>query len=56
MDIYRQPVRGADQEFKDWILSGNYIVDKIIDDDGNKIIFKHKSRIYPKKNVYNKRW
>ena len=47
--IYGQSVRGADQEFKDWILSGDYIVDKINDDDGNEIIFKHKSRIYPKK-------
>lgn len=47
--VYGQSVRGADQEFKDWVLSGNYIVDKIIDDDGNEIIFKHKSRIYPKK-------
>lgn len=47
--IYGQSVRGGDQEFKDWILSGNYITDKIIDDEGNEIIFKHKSRIYPKK-------
>ena len=47
--VYGQSVRGADQEFKNWVLSGNYIVDKIIDDDGNEIIFKHKSRIYPKK-------
>ena len=47
--IYGQSVRGADQEFKNWILSDNYIVDKISDDDGNEIIFKHKSRIYPKK-------
>ena len=47
--IYGQSVRGADQEFKDWILSDDYIIDNIIDDDGNEIIFKHKSRIYPKK-------
>ena len=47
--IYGQSVRGADQEFKNWILSGDYITDKIIDDEGNEIIFKHKSRIYPKK-------
>ena len=47
--IYGQSVRGADQEFKDWILSDDYKIDKIIDDDGNEIIFKHKSRIYPKK-------
>lgn len=47
--IYGQSVRGADQEFKDWILSGDYITDKIIDDEGNEILFKHKSRIHPKK-------
>ena len=47
--IYGQSVRGADQEFKNWILSGDYKIDKIIDDEGNAIIFKHKSRFYPKK-------
>ena len=47
--IYGQSVRGADQEFKNWILSGDYKIDKIIDDEGNEIIFIHKSRIYPKK-------
>lgn len=47
--VYGQSVRGADQEFKDWILKEDYIVDKINDEDGNEIIFKHKSRIYPKK-------
>lgn len=47
--VYGQSIRGADQEFKDWVLKDDYKVDKIIDDDGNEIIFKHKSRIYPKK-------
>lgn len=47
--VYGQSVRGADQEFKDWILKEDYIIDKIIDEDGYEIIFKHKSRIYPKK-------
>lgn len=47
--VYGQSVRGADKEFKDWILSGDYKVDKITDEDGSEIIFKHKSRIYPKK-------
>ena len=47
--VYGQSVRGADREFKNWILSGDYKIDKIIDDEGNEIIFKHKSRIYPKK-------
>ncbi len=47
--IYGQSIRGADQEFKNWVLKDNYTIDKIIDDDGNEITFKHKSRIYPKK-------
>lgn len=47
--IYGQSVRGADKEFRDWILSGNYKIDKITDEEGNEIIFKHKSRIYPRK-------
>lgn len=47
--IYGQSVRGADQEFKDWILKEDYITDKITDDDGNEITFIHKSRVYPKK-------
>lgn len=46
--VYGQSVRGADQEFKDWILSGDYEVDTIIEDD-KEIKFIHKSRIYPKK-------
>ena len=47
--VYGQSVRGADQEFKDWVLKDEYINEKIIDEDGNEIVFKHKSRIYPKK-------
>lgn len=47
--VYGQSVRGADQEFKNWILKDDYIIDNITDKDGNEIIFKHKSRIYPKK-------
>ena len=47
--VYGQSVRGADSEFKEWVLKDNYKIDKIIDEDGNEIIFKHKSRIYPKK-------
>lgn len=45
--VYGQSVRGADKEFKEWILSGNYITDKIKEDD-IEITFIHKSRIYPK--------
>ena len=47
--VYGQSVRGADQEFKNWVLKDDYIVDRIVNDEGNEIIFKHKSRIYPKK-------
>ena len=47
--VYGQSVRGADDEFKSWVLSGDYRTDIIKDDDGNEIIFKHKSRIHPKK-------
>lgn len=47
--IYGQSIRGADKEFKEWVLTQDYIIDKIIDDDGNEIKFIHKSRIYPKK-------
>lgn len=47
--IYGQSIRGADQEFKDWVLKNDYIIDKIIDEEKNEIVFKHKSRIYPKK-------
>lgn len=47
--VYGQSVRGADEEFKSWILSDGYKIDVINDDDENKIIFKHKSRITPKK-------
>lgn len=45
--VYGQSVRGADKEFKEWVLSGNYITDKIKKDD-KEITFVHKSRIYPK--------
>lgn len=46
--VYGQSVRGADAEFKAWILSGDYSEDKIKDDDGHMITFTHKSRVYPK--------
>ena len=47
--VYGQSVRGADDEFKNWVLNDDYKTDVITDEFGNKIIFKHKSRIYPKK-------
>jgi hypothetical protein len=46
--LYGQSVRGADKEFKAWVLNGNYSYDKITGDDGSEIIFTHKSRIHPK--------
>lgn len=46
--VYGQSIRGADAEFKAWVLGSGYINDKIIDDDGSEITFRHKSRIYPK--------
>lgn len=45
--VYGQSVRGADKEFKEWVLNGNYITDKIKEDD-IELIFTHKSRIHPK--------
>ena len=48
-NIYGQSVRGADEEFKNLVLSGDYKVDTINNEDDEKIKFVHKSRIYPKK-------
>lgn len=54
--VYGQSVRGADEEFKNWVLSEGYITDELedLDDNGKKIKFIHKSRVYPKK-MYVKR-
>ena len=46
--VYGQSVRGADKEFKEWVLNENgYITDIIIKDD-KEIAFTHKSRIIAK--------
>ena len=45
--VYGQSVRGADAEFKKWVLEPGYKKDAIKTDDG-EIVFIHKSRIYPK--------
>lgn len=45
--LYGQSVRGADKEFKDWVLAGGYTESEIIE-NGEKIKFIHKSRVYPK--------
>lgn len=47
--VYGQSIRGANQEFKDWVLADGYKTDIIKDEFGNEISFKHKSRIHPKK-------
>lgn len=67
--IYGQSVRGADEEFKNWVLDQkNYIEEIVKNEDGTpetfrqmifednvfkgyekkNVVFKHKSRIYPK--------
>lgn len=47
--IYGQSIRGADAEFKAWVLKDDYITDVIEDDNGKQVVFKHKSRMYPRK-------
>ena len=47
--VYGQSVRGADAEFKAWVLGGGYRNGRLKDEDGNEIVFIHKSRIHPKK-------
>lgn len=48
--VYGQSVLGADKQFKEWVLNkDDYIIDMTVDEDGNTISFKHKSRIYAKK-------
>lgn len=51
--VYGQSIRGADAEFKAWVLEGNYLSEKRTDDEGNEITFIHKSRIHPKKIQVN---
>jgi hypothetical protein len=46
--VYGQSIRGADEEFKKWVLSKGYRKDKLKDDEGNEIVFVHKSRTHPK--------
>lgn len=49
--VYGQSVRGADSEFKEWVLKKDEYITDIIEDEpeNKKIKFIHKSRIYPKK-------
>lgn len=47
--VFGQSVLGSDKEFKDYVLNqDDYLFDEIIDEDNNKITFKHKSRIFAK--------
>nr|WP_227766815.1 hypothetical protein [Zhaonella formicivorans] len=50
--VYGQSVLGADKQFKEWVLNQeDYLIDTEEDKDGNTVSFKHKSRIYAKKNL-----
>ncbi len=46
--VYGQSVRGADAEFKSWVLKAGYRRDEFTDDNGDTVTFTHKSRIHPK--------
>ena len=46
--VYGQSVRGADAEFKKWVLKKGYVTDKVTDEHGGELDFQHKSRIHPK--------
>lgn len=46
--VYGQSVRGADAEFKEWVLGKGYVSEKFRDETGREVTFTHKSRIHPK--------
>ena len=46
--VYGQSVRGADAEFKEWVLEEGYVSEKFRDETGREVTFTHKSRIHPK--------
>ena len=46
--VYGQSVRGADREFKDWVTDPKGYIKTVIEENGESIMFTHKSRIYPK--------
>lgn len=46
--IYGQSVRGASAAFKAWVLQQDYQTDEETNEDGEKIYFKHKSRLFAK--------
>ncbi len=52
--VYGQSIRGADKEFKEWVLKeSEYMISKVTSDGGEEIFFKHKSRIHPKQIQVN---
>lgn len=51
--VYGQSVRGADAEFKSWVLESDYQADQVSADDGSPVTFLHKSRIRPKELQVN---
>lgn len=51
--VYGQSVRGADAQFKSWVLCGGYHADKVSSKDGSLITFLHKSRVHPKELQVN---
>jgi hypothetical protein len=47
--VYGQSVIGADKEFRKWVLDKkNYKITKELDENGEEVIFIHKSRIFAK--------
>ena len=65
--LYGQSVRGASEEFKEWVLQGGYKTERLSDDyildnddveSNSKVVFKHKSRIAAREinvNYYNEK-
>lgn len=46
--VYGQSIRGADKEFKDWVLNEDGYISDIIKEDDEEIAFTHKSRVIAK--------
>jgi hypothetical protein len=46
--VYGQSIRGADAEFKEWVLKQDYTTDTVLNCYGQEVSFIHKSRIFPK--------
>lgn len=49
--VYGQSVRGANKEFKEWVLKqDDYVCDNEYDDDGSPLTFRH--RIFDESNIF----